>query len=106
MDIKNAWIKYKGNEREKVMNFAEGYKNFLSACKTERECVDRIIEEAREQGYLDLEEVIRRGHLSNPGTRYMPITWGKPWRCFRLGKNLWRTACGFWELILILPDWI
>lgn len=87
MDIKNAWIKYKGNEREKVMNFAEGYKNFLSACKTERECVDRIIEEAREQGYLDLEEVIRRGASLKSGDKVYANNMGKALALLQIGKK-------------------
>ena len=31
---KNAWLKYKDNKE--VMNFAEGYKNFISTAKSER----------------------------------------------------------------------
>ena len=87
MDIKNAWIKYRGNDREKVLDFAEGYKSFLSACKTERECVDRIIGEAREQGYLDLEEVIRKGASLKPGDKVYANNMGKALALFQIGKK-------------------
>ena len=33
---KNAWLKYSQKEQKEVMNFAEGYKRFLSKSKTER----------------------------------------------------------------------
>ena len=33
---KNAWLKYNQKEQKEVMNFAEGYKRFLSKSKTER----------------------------------------------------------------------
>ena len=32
----NAWLKYSGAEREKIFDFCEGYKNYLSVGKTER----------------------------------------------------------------------
>ena len=38
MENKNAWEKYpEGEARRKVMDFAEGYRKFISKCKTERE---------------------------------------------------------------------
>ena len=35
---KNAWLKYDENGKQEVFNFCEGYKNYLSVGKTEREC--------------------------------------------------------------------
>ena len=37
--VKCAWEKYDQEMLEKVFSFSEGYKNFMSRCKTERECV-------------------------------------------------------------------
>ena len=39
MERKNAWEKYPEGKREEVFTFAEGYRKFISDCKTERECV-------------------------------------------------------------------
>ena len=36
--------------------FCEGYKAFLNACKTERECTDWFIRRARERGFVPYEE--------------------------------------------------
>lgn len=38
---------------DKAYEFCEGYKSFISTCKTERECVSYIIEEAKKNGYKD-----------------------------------------------------
>ena len=47
MERKNAWEKYQGaKDQSLVMNFAEDYRRFLSANKTERECVSYFIEKA------------------------------------------------------------
>lgn len=40
---------------KKAFEFAEGYKNFISKCKTEREVVDWVVERARSEGYTELE---------------------------------------------------
>ena len=40
---KNAWLKYDENGKQEVFNFCEGYKNYLSVGKTERECIHEAI---------------------------------------------------------------
>lgn len=37
MERENAWKKYEGEKQKEVFDFAEGYKAFLTKCKTERE---------------------------------------------------------------------
>ena len=50
MERKNAWDKYDKKGLKKVMDFAEGYRKFISDCKTERESVDEIIREFQVHG--------------------------------------------------------
>lgn len=38
-----AWNKYDEQKMKEVMDFSEGYKKFISECKTERECVTESI---------------------------------------------------------------
>ena len=40
---KNAWNKYNDKQVKEVFKFCEGYKDFMSTCKTERECVKEVI---------------------------------------------------------------
>ncbi len=53
---KNAWLKYTEEQLKEVNELSEGYKKFISDCKTERECVAEVIRQAKEQGYVDLLE--------------------------------------------------
>lgn len=87
MEIKNAWMKYKDHDQDKVTVFAEGYKAFLSACKTERECVMRIIGEARQHGYRDLKEVIRKGETLKKGDKVYANNMGKALALFQIGEK-------------------
>ena len=59
MERKNAWDKYPENNRDSVFQFAEKYRQFISGCKTERECAEKFANMARNAGYTDLEEIIQ-----------------------------------------------
>lgn len=50
MEKKNAWEKYQGEKRQEVFDFSEGYKKFISDCKTERECVTELKAQAEAAG--------------------------------------------------------
>ena len=39
----NAWDTYDETELSEVFALGERYKEFISLCKTERECVDELI---------------------------------------------------------------
>lgn len=56
MYAKNAWEKYLGNNLQEVMNFNEGYKNFISVGKTERACVKEAVRLAKAKGFKELKE--------------------------------------------------
>lgn len=51
---KNAWLKYTASDMKEVFAVSEGYKKFISDCKTERECVAEVIRQAKAEGYQDL----------------------------------------------------
>ena len=51
---KNAWLKYNEAQKKEIFEYCEGYKKFISECKTERECVTEVIRQAEAQGYKDL----------------------------------------------------
>ena len=52
--MQSIWEKYEGTKRQKVMDFAEEYKNFLSNAKTEREQVTNSIALAEKFGFRSL----------------------------------------------------
>ena len=52
---KNAWLKYK--DQKEVMNFAEGYKGFLSAAKSERLAVKEAEKLLKANGFKNVDDV-------------------------------------------------
>lgn len=62
MYAKNTWEKYKDNLNE-VMEYNEGYKDYISENKTERACVKDSIRLAKEKGFkpLDSFETLKPG---------------------------------------------
>ena len=62
---KNVWEKYSPKEEQELMALCEDYKNFLSICKTERECTKEIIRKAENAGFKNLESYI----LENKGIK-------------------------------------
>ena len=66
---KNAWLKYDENGKQEVFNFCEGYKNYLSVGKTERECIHEAIRLAEEKGYRNLNEIIKNNETLKVGDK-------------------------------------
>ena len=88
MERKNAWSKYTSEKDvKKVMEFGEEYRQFLSACKTERECVAFFVEKAKEAGYLDLNDVIANGKKLKAGDRVYAVNKGKMLAMFNIGSE-------------------
>lgn len=83
----NAWKKYDEKEMSEVFAFSEGYKKFISDCKTERECVDEAIRMAKEHGYLDLDEVIRNKETLKAGDKVYANNMGKTIALFMIGEE-------------------
>lgn len=87
MDRKNAWLKYDEKQVEEIFAFNDGYKAFISDCKTERECVTEIIRIAKEHGYRDLNEVIKAGESLKAGDKVYAETMGKTIALFVVGER-------------------
>ena len=54
-ELKNGWNT--DIDKEIVFKFSEGYKDFLTQCKTERESVDEAVRLAQECGFVPLESL-------------------------------------------------
>ncbi len=83
----NAWLKYTEKEKKAVFAFAEGYRRFISACKTERECADEIICKAKAEGYVDLREAIAKGRRLSSGDKVYVNYMGKAVALFLIGEK-------------------
>lgn len=88
MERKNAWEKYpEGTKREAVFQFAEEYRQFISNCKTERECVTALEKVAKEAGFVDLKEVMDKKVSLKAGDKVYANNMGKGLALFVLGKK-------------------
>ena len=56
MQNTNTWEKYSEVQLKDCEKFCKEYMDFLSTCKTERECVSKIVSDIEEAGYLPLDE--------------------------------------------------
>lgn len=89
----NAWNKYEGKKFDEVMHFSEGYKKFISDCKTERECVKEAIRKAKENGYLDLKEVVKKQTKLKSGDKVYAAHMDKSIALFHLGSEDIEKGC-------------
>ncbi len=87
MEREVAWNHYSEEEKKKVFEFAEEYRKFISACKTERECVRTFVERAEAAGYLDIKKVIAEGIKLESGARVYSDNNGKALAMFIVGKK-------------------
>ncbi len=87
MERKNAWEAYTAEEQEQVFAFGEKYRQFISACKTERECVTQLKKEAEAAGFRSLEQVIAQGITLVPGDRVYADNKGKDLTLFVIGAQ-------------------
>lgn len=64
-----SWNKYEGEKRDEVFDFCDGYINYISTCKTERECVLTSIDMAKALGYRDFNKVLDKNETLKAGDR-------------------------------------
>ena len=86
MERRNAWKQYDEAALEKVEAAAKGYKAYLDAGKTERECALEAVRMAKAAGYTDLNDAIREGKPVKPGDKLYQVQMGKAVMMFHVGK--------------------
>jgi len=83
--MENAWKKYENIQE--VMDFNEGYKNYISTCKTERECVAEAIRIAKENGFKDINEYIENKIQLLPNDKVYYNNYDKSLALFVVGSQ-------------------
>ena len=87
MELKNAWEKYDEDGIKKIFDFNDGYKKFISDCKTERECVKETIKMAKKEGFKDLAQIIQKGEKLKAGDKVYAVNMDKAIALFVIGKE-------------------
>ena len=87
MEKKNVWTAYNKKERKEADALGKAYCKFLDNGKTERECVDQIVNRIEKEGYLELEELIKENREVQAGDKVYSVCMNKSIVLFQIGKR-------------------
>ena len=87
MERINVWEGYDEGQKQAVFSFAEDYRQFISKCKTERECVTEFKIRAKKAGFQDIKDIIANGEKPAPGARIYAENKGKAMALFVVGTR-------------------
>lgn len=87
MERKNTWETYDEAALAKVDGFCDGYRTFLDRGKTERECIDEIVNTIEAEGYISLEAAIKAGKKLTEGDKVYQVWMNKSIAMYRIGKE-------------------
>jgi aspartyl aminopeptidase len=87
MERKNVWETYDKKQLKALEKLNEGYRNFLDNGKTERECVDTIVNSVEAAGYKELEKLIKDGAKLKAGDKVYSVWMNKSVVMFQIGKK-------------------
>lgn len=87
MYSKNIYKNCNQDKINAINNFCEDYKDFISAGKTERLCVDLALNQAKKNGYVSLDEVIKSKQKIKAGDKLYRINKNKNIILFNIGEK-------------------
>lgn len=87
MEHKNTWEKYDEKQLQQVDAFAREYMDFLDNGKTERECIDQIVNTIEKAGYQELETLVKNQTQLKPGDKVYSVWMNKSVVMFQIGKE-------------------
>lgn len=87
MERKNAWKTYHKEDIVAVEELSSLYRRFLDAGKTERECIAKAVNIAKNAGYRNLVEMIHGREMLKPGDKVYISYMEKSAAFFRIGEE-------------------
>ncbi len=87
METKNTWETYDEKQLQEVDIFAKDYMDFLNNGKTERECIDTIVNRIEKEGYQELEALIKAQKKLQCGDKVYSVWMNKSIVMFQIGKK-------------------
>ena len=87
MECRNTWELYNEEQLKDVDAFAREYMEFLDHGKTERECIDQIVNLIEAKGYRELDAVIASGDRLTAGDKVYSAWMNKSIVMFQIGKE-------------------
>lgn len=87
MERKNAWTTYEDKDIQELDKVCDGYRAFLDAGKTERECVKEIVRMAEDKGYRNLVDMAKQGGKLQAGDKVYHVCMDKTVAMFNIGTD-------------------
>ena len=87
MERKNVWEKYDKKQLKEVNALSDAYREFLDKGKTERECIDQIVNRIEKCGYVELEELIKDNKVLQAGDKVYSVCMNKSIVMYQVGKR-------------------
>lgn len=84
---KNVYEKYDDKKLKKAYDFCEGYKEYISNAKTEREAIFETIKLAKKSGFKNLADIIKSGKKLKAGDKVYAINMDKAMILAVIGKQ-------------------
>lgn len=87
MEKKNTWETYDAKDIKKLEKLMVEYREFLDHGKTERECIDTIVNTIEKAGYRELEEAVKNNTPLKSGDKVYSVWMNKSIVMFQLGEQ-------------------
>ncbi len=87
MEIKNCWTLYNEEQLKELEDLNLKYRTFLDNGKTERECVDEIVNTIEAAGYRELEALIEAGETVKEGDKIYSVCMNKAVVMYHIGSK-------------------
>lgn len=87
MDRKNVWETYDEKQLEELESHAKEYMEFLNEGKTERECIDVIVNRIEKEGYKELQTLIKENKTLKKGDKVYAVWMNKSIVMFQIGEK-------------------
>lgn len=87
MEKKNIWENYSAKQLRELEKLNQEYREFLDNGKTERECIDTIVNTIEAEGYREMETLIKAGKKLKKGDKVYSVWMNKSIVMFRMGSK-------------------
>ena len=87
MEHKNVWEKYDKKQLKEVDALSDAYRSFLDNGKTERECIDQIVNRIENEGYVEIEKLIKENKTLKAGDKVYTVCMDKMIALFHMGEE-------------------
>ena len=87
MEHKNVWEKYDKKQLKEVDALSDAYRSFLDNGKTERECIDQIVNRIEKEGYVEIEKLIKENKTLKAGDKVYSVCMNKSIVMYQIGKR-------------------